>query len=156
MFREAEIEASKKVPRADAIKHMKNFLEKYDIIFHPTNYIMLNVKLKLGCIYGNVPTESILSKMTPEEISQKLKWCQDGLRVLDILDPGTFSDSTWKSRLQREITKCRFKDKILVLLLLNFHGRINNTLLTYRNTSFLDLFWCHHSFWVHCLQDMTW
>ena len=108
IFKEAEMEASKKVPRADAIKHMKNFLEKYDTIFHPTNYVMLNVKLKLGCIYGNVPPESVLSKMTPEEILRKMKWCQDGLRVLHILDPGTFSDSTWKSRLQREITKCKF------------------------------------------------
>ena len=107
-FREAEIEASKKVPRVDAIKHLESFLEKYDTIFHPTNYIMLNVKLKLGCICGNVPPGSVLSKMTPKEISRKMKWCQDGLHVLDILDPGTFSDSTWKSRLQREITKCRF------------------------------------------------
>ena len=108
IFREAEMEASKKVPRVDAIQHMVNFLDKYETIFRPTNYIMLNVKLKLGCIYGNVPPGSILSKMTPEEISRKMIWCQDCIHVLDILDPGTFSESTWKSRLQREITKCKF------------------------------------------------
>ena len=102
------MEASKKVPRVDAIEHMVNFLDKYETIFHPTNYIMLNVKLKLGCIYGNVPPGSVLSKMTPEEISQKMIWCQDCIRVLDILDPGTFSESTWKSRLLREVTKCKF------------------------------------------------
>ena len=107
-FRDAEIEASKKVPREGAIKHMESFLEKYDSTFHSTNYIMLNVKMKLGSIYGNVPPGSVLSKMTPEEISRKISLCQDCLCVLDILDPGTFSESTWKLRLQREIAKSKF------------------------------------------------
>ena len=108
VFREAEIEASKKVPREGAIKHMESFLEKYEPTFHSTNYIMLNVKMKLGSIYGNVPPGSVLSKMTPEEISRKISLCQDCLCVLDILDPGTFSESTWKLRLQREIAKSKF------------------------------------------------
>ena len=87
---------------------MESFLEKYEPVFHSTNYIMLNVKMKLGCIYGNVPPKSVLSKMTPEEITRKINLCQDCLHVLDILDPGTFSESTWKSRLKREISKCKF------------------------------------------------
>ena len=107
-FREAEIEAAKKVAREDAIKHMEHFLDKYETVFHPTNYIMLNIKMKLGCIYGNVPPGSTLAKMTSEEISRKMTWCQECLRVLDILDPGAFSESMWRSRLQREVAKCKF------------------------------------------------
>ena len=105
---EAESSASMKVERKFAINHMENFLLKYQKLLHPQNYVMLSVKMKIGYIYGNMPPISVLTKMSKEELEDKLSCCQDALNVLNILDEGNIGESIWKHRLQQEIMKTKF------------------------------------------------
>ena len=101
----AEAAASKRVARHEAISHMEAVLGQYEAVLHPTNYVMLSLKLKLGCLLGNLPPHSALAAMTREQLQRKLRHCQEAAAVLDTLDPGSVGESVWRDRLRREITR---------------------------------------------------
>ena len=105
IYSEAERQASKRVKKEDALKHMEQFLDNYHQTLHPQNYILLSVKMKLGVLYGNMPPQSVLRKMSPKDLEKKWKCCSDGLNVLDVLDKGNIGECKWKSRLQQELYK---------------------------------------------------
>ena len=101
----AEAAASKRVARHEAISHMESVLRQYEAVLHPTNYVMLSLKLKLGCLLGNLPPHSALAAMTREQLQRKLRHCQEAAAVLDTLDPGSVGESVWRDRLRREISR---------------------------------------------------
>ena len=106
IYDKATQDAGRNIPRDKAIDHMMRFVEEYKNTLHPQNYIMLSVKMKLGCLLGNMSPSSVLHKMSAEELEVKVDMCLEALNVLDILDQGNVGDTgKWKTRLTREILK---------------------------------------------------
>ena len=105
ILQRAESEACKRVGVDRAIQHMEAVIERFGDILLETNYVMTNIKLKLGCLYGNLPPSSVLGKMSPEELQRKLDYCKQGLAVINILDEGNLGENTWKLRLEKEIMR---------------------------------------------------
>ena len=108
ILQQAESEACRRVGADKAIKHMESVIEKYEDILLESNYVLTNIKMKLGCLYGNLPPSSILSKMSPEELQRKLDYCRQGLAIINILDEGNIGENTWKLRLEKEILRTNF------------------------------------------------
>ena len=113
ILQNAEIEAGKKVPRQETIAYLEKFVVKFQDILHPTNYIMLTVKMKLGFLAGNMPPNSLLSKMTEDEVLRKMQHCQDVINVLDKLDQRNMGEGKWRARLSKEIIKSKMLIKSL-------------------------------------------
>ena len=108
ILHQAESEACKRVGAERAIQHMESVIEKYGDILLETNYVMTNIKMKLGCLYGNLPPSSVLAKMSPEELQRKLDYCKQGLAIINTLDEGNIGENTWKLRLEKEILRTNF------------------------------------------------
>ena len=104
----AEAEACRRVGREVAIDHMESVIEKYRDILHETNYIVLSLKMKLACLYGNLPPSSVLAKMSPRELQRKSDYCRQGLHVIYTLDEGNVGENTWKVRLEKELKRTNF------------------------------------------------
>ena len=116
---QAETEACRRVDRQEAILHMESVIGKFEDILHETHYVMINLKIKLGSLYGNLPPSSVLSKMSPGELERKLEYCRQGLDVINIIDEGNIGENAWRLRLEKEIIRtkfillnCRESDKI--------------------------------------------
>ena len=108
ILHQAESEACKRVGTERAIQHMESVIEKYGDILLETNYVMTNIKMKLGCLYGNLPPSSVLAKMSPSELQRKLDYCKQGLAIINILDEGNIGENTWRLRLEKEILRTKF------------------------------------------------
>ena len=111
ILNEAELKASKKVNMDYVIEYLETFLEEYKKILHCQNYIMLSVTMKLGFAYGNMPPKSVLTKLTDNQLERKLELCNNGLKVLEILDNGSMSESGWKKRLLNERMKTKLRQQ---------------------------------------------
>ena len=105
---QAEIEACKRVGREEAIRHMESVIEKYQDTLHESHYVMINLKMKLGSLYGNLPPSSVLGKMSPGELERKLDYCRQGLDLINILDEGNIGENTWRMRLEKEMMRTKF------------------------------------------------
>ena len=108
ILHQAESEACKRVGAERAIQHMESVIEKYGDILLETNYVMTNIKMKLGCLYGNLPPSSVLAKMSPSELQRKLDYCKLSLAIVNTLDEGNIGENTWKLRLEKEILRTNF------------------------------------------------
>ena len=66
---------------------LRNVLNLYKSKFHPQHYLMLILKWLLLNIYGRTKnyTYPTLSK---EIIQDKIEFCEDYLKTMDIVDPG--------------------------------------------------------------------
>jgi len=115
ILNEAELKASKKVNMDYVIEYLETFLEEYKKILHCQNYIMLSVTMKLGFAYGNMPPKSVLTKLTDNQLERKLELCNNGLKVLEILDNGSMSESGWKKRLLNERMKTKLRQQGLTM-----------------------------------------
>ena len=105
ILQRAESEACRRVGVDRAIQHMEAVIERFGDVLLETNYVMTNIKMKLGCLYGNLPPSSVLGKMSPDELQRKLDYCKQGLAVINILDEGNLGENTWKLRLEKEIMR---------------------------------------------------
>ena len=38
----------------DQVEHLERVIKKLNTFLHPTNYVMINAKMKLGCLLGNI------------------------------------------------------------------------------------------------------
>ena len=103
---EAERNTQRKDPLHHLVEHIERFLQKYEDILHPYNYVMASMKMKLGCPYGNCP-EYPLATMTKTMMMRKLQVCEESLVPLAILDEGQVGDNKWKGRLEKEICKIK-------------------------------------------------
>ena len=118
ILQQAESEACRRVGQDGAIQHMESVLERFGDVLLETNYVMTNIKMKLGCLYGNLPPSSVLAKMSPAELQRKLDYCKLGLAVINILDEGNLGENTWKLRLEKEIMRTN-------LVLLKIYNQCN-------------------------------
>ena len=107
ILQRAESEACQRVGTERAVEHMESVIQRYGDILLGTNYVMTNLKMKLGCLYGNLPPSSVLAKMSPEELQRKLDYCKQGLDIINILDEGNLGENTWKLRLEKEIMRTK-------------------------------------------------
>ena len=109
-FKQAEMILSKaekdiRTPnnKFNLIEHMENFLDMQSKLLHPFNYIMVTVKLKLGCMYGNCPPYSAETLPRPL-MERKLQVCLDVMDALDHIDPGY---SKWRGKIETELSMAR-------------------------------------------------
>ena len=86
------------------VEHMEHFLYTQSKVLHPHNYIMVTVKLKLGCMYGNCPGYSEDNLSNPL-LERKLQVCQDVMDALDHVDPGY---NKWRGKVEAELRKAKF------------------------------------------------
>ena len=107
IMNEAENNTRKKEPSDHLVDHIEKFLQKYDQVLHPLNYVMTTMKMKLGCLYGNCP-EYTLENMNKTQKMRKLQVCQEALKPLAILDEGQIGGNKWKGRLEREISRIKY------------------------------------------------
>ena len=105
---EAEAEACRRVAREEAIEHMESVIERYRDILHHSNYVILSLKMKLACLYGNIPSSSVLTKLSPAELQRKADYCRQGLDIINILDEGNIGENTWRLRLEKEMMRANF------------------------------------------------
>ena len=103
---EAERNTQRKDPSHHLVEHIEKFLQKYEDILHPYNYVMASMKMKLGCLYGNCPKYPLFT-MTKTMMMRKLQVCEESLVPLLILDEGLVGDNKWKGRLEKEICKIK-------------------------------------------------
>jgi len=75
----------------------------YSALIHPSNYLMHQLKEKLGILYGNVPSQP-LSALSRPQLDRKIQVCMDVTDTLELLDPGY---SRMKAKLQNEQIRAR-------------------------------------------------
>ena len=94
----------------DIIERLELFLYKHSSMFHPHHHIMINIKQKLGVMYGNCEPYSY-KDLTLPMLERKIQVCGDVIRALDKVDPGL---SKWRINMINEITKARLVVKMRV------------------------------------------
>lgn len=107
IMNEAEVNTRRKESSDHTVDHIEKFLQKYDQILHPQNYVMTTMKMKLGCLYGNCDKYTLAS-MSRTMMMRKLQVCQEALIPLNILDQGDLGGNKWKGRLKKEVLKVNY------------------------------------------------
>ena len=70
---------------------------------HWQNYILINAKMKLGLLYGNIKPYTYES-LTRSQLERKRQVCQDVLDTMSKVDTGYTS---WRTSMLSEITKTK-------------------------------------------------
>ena len=70
---------------------------------HWQNYILINAKMKLGLLYGNIKPYTY-ENLTRSQLERKRQVCQDVLDTMSKVDTGYTS---WRTSMLSEITKTK-------------------------------------------------
>merc|ERR1712080_24110 len=84
---EAEQEICNPCDEDDIIHHYERWLWIYSKLLHPHHYLLIDVKQKLGSLYGNFSPYLLLDLSRPL-LDRKMQVCQDVLDVVSKVDPG--------------------------------------------------------------------
>ncbi|XP_061393002.1 SET domain-containing protein SmydA-8 [Musca vetustissima] len=71
---------------AHDIPGLENFLKRYSGVLGPNHYLLLSAKYSLCQLYGKIEGY-LLPELSLEDLQRKLNYCQDFLKVVDILEP---------------------------------------------------------------------
>ena len=69
------------------IEHYERVLFRLSSLLHPGNYLMLEIKQKLGLLYGNIFPHTINKMKTPAK-ERKVQVCEEVIRELTVLERG--------------------------------------------------------------------
>ena len=79
------------------------FLHEQSHKIHPQNYILINAKLKLGLIYGNVKPYQ-MDFLSRTQLERKRQVCEEVLETLGKVDSGYTS---WRTSMLSEVTRTK-------------------------------------------------
>ena len=103
LLRNAERDLKNQSPTLDLIQHLELFLFDKGSVFHPHHHVMINIKQKLGNMYGNCDPYSF-KQMTIPMLQRKIQVCCDVLNALDNVQKGV---SKWRLSMDNEINKAK-------------------------------------------------
>lgn len=103
VFENAETMIKSPRPEDDVVEHFERVLHVLGRQLHPNNYLLLDVKQKLGSVYGNV--KPYLLELMPRPLKErKIQVCQDVLDTLSKVDRGY---TVWRGKMMSEVTRTR-------------------------------------------------
>ena len=84
-----ELELSDEIEKSyhDDATTLKNILDNFKDKFHPCHYLVLILKWLLLNIYGRQKGFQY-PLLDPDLVEEKLNFCKDYLKALDVIDPG--------------------------------------------------------------------
>ena len=103
VMKEAETEVNNPDKADDLVEHLEKFLHQTSTLLHPTNYINISVKMKLGFLYGNCSKYPMASMARPL-MERKFQVCQDVMNTLSRVEPGY---SRWRGRVLQQLNIAR-------------------------------------------------
>jgi len=87
----------------DIVQHYEKYLYDQSKHLHWQNYILINAKMKLGLLYGNIKPYTY-ENLTRSQLERKSQVCQDVLDTMSKVDTGYTS---WRTSMLSEITKTK-------------------------------------------------
>ena len=103
LLRNAERDVKNQDASLDLIQHLEHFLFSKSRIFHPWHHVMINIKQKLGNLYGNCDPYSY-KNLTIPMLQRKIQVCCDVVEALDHVQVGV---SKWRLNMNNEIKKAK-------------------------------------------------
>ena len=85
------------------VEHFERVLNKLSVVLHPGNYLLLDMKQKLGMMYGNIRPYT-LDRMSNPARERKSQLCQEVVQSLSQLEAGL---SSWHIAMLTELAKMR-------------------------------------------------
>ena len=83
------------------IEHYERILDKLSSLLHPGNYLLLELKQKLGLLYGNIFPHTI-NRMKRPARDRKVQLCYDVIKQLSKIESGM---SEWRIVMMTELAK---------------------------------------------------
>eukprot|EP00092_Neocalanus_flemingeri_P029048 GFUD01031534.1.p1 GENE.GFUD01031534.1~~GFUD01031534.1.p1 ORF type:complete len:540 (+),score=155.73 GFUD01031534.1:1-1620(+) len=93
-------------PQDGPVEHFERVLHNLAMVLHPGNYLLLDVKQKLGLMYGNIMPYTMNRISTPVR-ERKIQLCHDVMESLSKLESGL---SPWHIAMLTELAKIHDPD----------------------------------------------
>lgn len=77
------------MPKGD-IRECKSFINTYEELLHPNHFYLIDVKLALLQLIGNVNDVNELKEIDDEDLELNLKLCQNLVALVRNLVPGIY------------------------------------------------------------------